>query len=313
MNLNTYLQMENDDKFEYFMKTRFATNRTPSYWVNWQNVTSHIKEHELNLNTLNYLVGKTNIKELAQQLFQQQPQLLKTVPILLASRDSKMDVLVLEKDNTMYTHNIDFSHPDLEKMDLYLDFMEDTGLLYFLSHELKESLVDYVFGVQVGLDTNGRKNRGGIQNEKILDNNLQTIVAHNSNLKAMTQATANSIKNSWQIEVPEVLQKGKAGGRRYDGAVYNAQQHSVTIIETNFYGSGGSKLKSVAGEFSSIYETSLKSAPNVKFTWISDGPGWNTAKNPLREAFDVIPTIINLHMVKQGMLEEIILANKNQL
>ncbi|MBA1433675.1 type II restriction endonuclease [Bombilactobacillus bombi] len=310
MNLVQYLHMKNDDKFAYFLKTRFITNRTPKYWVNWDNVMSNMQEHELNLNTLNYLVGKDNIKEIAYKLFQQQPQLLKSIPILLASRDLKMDVLTLEKDNKMSTYTVDFSHPDLHKLNQYLDFMEETGLLHFLSKGLKESLVDYLLGVQVGLDTNGRKNRSGAQNELILSRNLKAITKFNSNLEFITQATAKNIESHWRIKVPEMLQSGKKGGRRYDGAVYNTKQDSVTIIETNFYGSGGSKLKAVAGEFMSLYETSLKDTSNVKFVWISDGPGWDQAKNPLREAFDVIPTIINLHMVKSGMLEEIILANK---
>ena len=244
--------------------------------------------------------------DLAAQLFAEQPQLIQIIPVLLASRDTAMDVLAFDSHDEMYFYNIDFAKPDKNNITKYLDFMRDTGLLYFIGFELKQSLVDYVLGVQAGLDTNGRKNRSGSQNEDILERNLAKLASINPGLQYKAQATRKYILENWHLDVPEVLEKGKKGGRRYDGAIYNPKTQKVTIIETNFYGGGGSKLKAVAGEFSSLYETSLKDANNVNFVWISDGPGWDTAKNPMREAFDVIPLIINLSMVKQGMLAEIV-------
>ncbi|MSD83787.1 restriction endonuclease [Lactobacillus curvatus] len=307
MNFETYLGLSNKEKFNYFMETRFPTNRTPAYWVNWNNVLNNSREYEISLNTLEYLVGKDNIQEEARLLFTEQPNLLKVVPILLATRDLDINVLAFDEvTKQMYTYNVDFSKPDVNDMDDYLDFMTETGLFNFLSNYVNKSLVDYVYGVQVGLDSNGRKNRGGAENENILENNLKLLTKNNSNLRYKVQATGKWIKKNWDITVPEVLEKNAKGGRRYDGAVLNIEQNSVTIIETNFYNGGGSKLKAVAGEFSSIYQTSLKGAQNIKFVWISDGPGWDTAQNPMREAFDVIPTIINLEMVKEGMLAEII-------
>ncbi|MCH4170777.1 MAG: type II restriction endonuclease [Lactobacillus sp.] len=304
MNFNEYMAATNDEKFDYFMRTRFPTNRTPSYWVNWGNVTKNLAQYELELNTLNYLIGKPNIIEEAMHLFEQQPNLLTAVPILIASRELDIDVLAFKDDMDMYAYHIDFKNPDVNKLDEYIQFMLESGLLEFLRSGIKRSLVDYVYGVQAGLDSNGRKNRSGTENEIILENNLKILEKRHPNCHYKTQATAKFIKNKWDITVPEVLKPGKSGGRRYDGAVYNEFTKKVTVIETNFYGGGGSKLKAVSGEFSSIYETSLKDANQVGFAWISDGPGWDTAKNPLREAFDVIPTIFNLQMVKDNFLEE---------
>lgn len=310
MKLQEYLSMDNEAKFQYFMDTRFKTNRTPAYWVNWDNVISNMQEHELNLNTLNYLVGKVNIRKHAEKLFKNQPQLLKSIPILLASRDLEMDVLAFDDLGKMYSYDINFKSPNLERLEDYLNFIEETGLFNFLQKNLKQSLVDYVFGVQTGLDSNGRKNRSGTQNEDILERNLAHLLDSNKKLQYKTQATANYISENWGIVVPEALEEGKKGGRRYDGAVYNPDTNMVTVIETNFYGGGGSKLKAVSGEFSDIYRNSLETAPNVNFVWISDGPGWNTAKNPMREAFDAIPTIINLSMVQDGVLDEIVNGGK---
>ncbi|MCZ3622452.1 type II restriction endonuclease [Lactobacillus mulieris] len=310
MNLNEYLSMNNQDKFDYFMKTRTSTNRTPKYWVNWDKVIRDLKEHELNLNTLNYLVGKKNIRQEAKNLFISQPDLLKTIPVLLATRDSDLDVLAFDDIGRMYTYNINFHDIDISKIDKYINFIDETGLFDFLSQHVNRSLVDYVFGVEAGLDSNARKNRGGKQNEDILSHYLELMCKKDDELEYSTQATADAIMKRWNAYVPEILEKGRKGGRRYDGAVYNKATKKVLICETNFYGGGGSKLKAVSGEFSDLYATSLGPAKNVEFAWISDGPGWDTAKNPLFEAFQIIPNIFNLKMVQEGMLKELIKGEK---
>lgn len=306
MNYNEYMTLSNNEKFELFMNTLFPTNRTPSYWVNWNNVRNNIKAHELNLNTLNFLVGKENIKEEARKLFLSQPQLLNTVPILLAAREEEIGVLSFE-NNQMVANSLDFKNPDIKVIDKYLNFMEESGLLEFLANDLNKSLVDYVFGVQAGLDTNGRKNRSGSQNETILEYNLKNLAQRNNNLEFTTQATAKYIKDNWNITVPDAKDQKAKGGRRYDGAVFNKETRKVTLIETNFYGGGGSKLKAVSGEFSNLYNFLKNEAPNeINFVWISDGPGWETARNPMQEAFEIIPNIINLKMVRDRYLDAIV-------
>lgn len=304
MNVFEYLQLSNLDKFEYFMDTRFPTNRTSKYFVDWEKVVKHTRESDIGLNTLNYLVGKDNIAKEAKVLFSAQPQLLKLIPLLLATRERKLTILKINNQLDYYT--LDFDTIDADKIDEYLLFMNESGLLSFLKNDVNSNLIDYVYGVEVGLDTNARKNRGGTQNEDILEFNLRTAT-EDTNLKFSTQATASKIFQEWGIRVPEPLTDGAIGGRRYDGAVFNPDTNKVTVIETNYYGGGGSKLKAVCGEFSDIYLTSLRGAPNVDFIWISDGVGWNTAKNPLREAFDVIPNIFNLNMVRNGYLRDILL------
>jgi type II restriction enzyme len=299
--------MSPGEKFQYFMNTSFATNRTPEYWVNWDKVIGNTYNHELNLNTLNYLVGKKNIYKETFQLISQQPQLLKTIPILFASRDFKLDVLKMENSGMSY-YSLDFENPDLKQIDKYVKFMSDSGLLNFLENHANKSLVDFVFGVETGLDSNGRKNRSGTQNEIILEETLKQVV-ENKNWEFGTQETAKSILSKWNITIPERLEEDSRGGRRYDGVIYNFDEKTITIIETNFYGGGGSKLKAVAGEFTDLYNTNFKNSKNINFVWISDGPGWDTAKNPMREAFDDIPYILNLGMVNQGMLSEIIAKN----
>ena len=305
MRYEEYISMNLDDKFKYFMETRFPTNRTPSYWVNWYKVKENISQYEIMLNTMNYLVGKDDIESRAAELLNKQPDLIKVIPLLMACRDDNLNVLKYDEQFNMSNESLDFNKPNGE-IDKYIDFMKESGLLSFLGNHVTRSLVDYAYGVEVGLDSNGRKNRSGTENENILERNLKLLISHNPSCEYMIQATADSIKNKWDVVVPEALESGRKGGRRYDGAVFNKKTGKLTVIETNFYGGGGSKLKAVAGEFSEMYGQFLSNAENVDFAWISDGPGWDTAKNPMREAFDVIPNIINLNMVSEGYLSDIV-------
>ena len=113
------------------MDTRFSTNRTPSYWINWDNVLQNMASVEISLNTLNYLIGKDDIEELAKTLFTKQPELLQAIPILLASREGDIDVLAFNQNGEMYSYGVDFSKPDLSKLDNYIKFMDESGLFNF--------------------------------------------------------------------------------------------------------------------------------------------------------------------------------------
>lgn len=311
--LTEYLAATPQERFELFWDTRFPTNRLPTYWVDWSKATHMPSTAEIGLNTLNYLVGKgADAEHLAKSLFIEQPQLLSLVPILIASRDADFEVLFSTDDinalsyaSDIKYYQLDFKHPDMDNLDTYMQFIRESGLLHFIAYDLDKSLTDYVKGVEVGLNSNARKNRGGTQNENMFNATLAELCA-GTDWQYKSQATAQYILDAWGIVVPEVLAKGAKGGRRYDGAVFNPERNEVTVIETNFYGGGGSKLKAVSGEFSSLYETSLQRAPHVNFVWISDGKGWDTAKNPLREAFDVIPTIFNWRMIRDGYLDDVV-------
>lgn len=313
IDFKTYMKSTVDDKFQIFINNLFPTNRSPKYWVNWQKAYHFDASTEIKLNTLNYLVGKRDqVETLAYNLFKDNPELLQLVPLLIATRYAEIDVLATSlspEELSYYTadgyFDFNFNNPDPADFDQYFNFIKDSGLLEFIGYHVDRSLIDYVQGVNVGLDSNARKNRGGKQNEMMLENTMIEML-QGTNWKCQTQATGHFVESTWGITVPEVLKAGSKGGRRYDGAIYNPDRNEVTIIETNFYGGGGSKLKAVAGEFSSIYETSLRDAPHINFVWISDGKGWHTAVNPMREAFDVIPTIFNWRMIQQGYLKELI-------
>ncbi|UUX33549.1 type II restriction endonuclease [Fundicoccus culcitae] len=300
MLFNEYQSLDTLKKFDYFMSTLSKTNRTPEYYVNWEKVTRTMASQELSLNTLNYLVGKPNIKEEATALFESQPQLLKAIPLLIASRENNLDVLQIDDNNDIEIINLNFSTIDTNRLDEYTQFIEDTGLFSFLQNDLRKNLVDYVYGVEVGLDSNARKNRSGTMMEKIVDNYV-TKTGKSLGFDAMTQATPSIIKSKWNIDIPV-----DKSNRRFDNAIYNNRTHICYLIETNYYGGGGSKLKAVAGEFSDLNSFLKQSNENIKFVWVTDGQGWHTARFPLYESFSKIDYIFNIEMLSNDFLDDLL-------
>ena len=295
-----YKQLSKDKKFSVLMDTLSLTNRTPEYYVKWEKVEANTRSLEISLNTMNYLIGKENIYEEALELFTQQPQLIKTIPTLLAIRDEKFEVLRINEQAELLFENLDFKVIDKQNIKKYVDFANESGLLTFLSQKVTKSLVDYVFGVEVGLDSNGRKNRSGTFMEQIVEDKVAAICELRK-LEYLPQANATKIKTEWGIDVPY-----KESMRNHDFAIFNPKTKKLTIIEVNYYGGGGSKLKSVAGEFAELSAYFKAKSPNIQFVWITDGQGWHSANRPLRDAFEVIDYIINLKMMNVQYLEEIL-------
>lgn len=296
MKLNKYQTLTPDERLNLFLTTLSITNRTPEYYVNWDKVERETKQYELELNTLNYLIGKENIYEETLRLFEQQPNLIKAIPSLIASRDKVLDILSIDNNDDMSFERLDFSKIDTERIEDYVIFAEDSGLLDFLQNKANRSLVDYVYGVEAGLDSNARKNRSGTTMEGILERHVSKL-ASELGLEWKAQATAAYIKEKWNIEVP--VDKSE---RRFDVAVYSSKNNKLWLIETNYYGGGGSKLKAVAGEFTELSQFVVQSKDDVEFVWVTDGQGWKTAHLPLSEAFGHIVNVFNLNMLKNNYL-----------
>ena len=274
MNLNEYQTLKSDERLNLFLNTLSITNRTPEYYVNWDKVERETKQYELELNTLNYLIGKEDIYEETLRLFEQQPNLIKAIPSLIASRDKVLDILSIDENDDMSFERLDFSKIDTERL-------------------------DYVYGVEAGLDSNARKNRSGTTMEGILERHVSKL-ASELGLEWKAQATAAYIKEKWNIEVP--VDKSE---RRFDVAVYSEKINKLWLIETNYYGGGGSKLKAVAGEFTELSQFVVQSKDDVEFVWVTDGQGWKTAHLPLSEAFGHIVNVFNLNMLKNNYLHDL--------
>jgi type II restriction enzyme len=280
---------------DYFYRTLKKTITRWDYFVNWAKVFGNVGNIEKELNLLNYLIGKDNIEQEFLELIKEYPSIIKLIPILVACREKHFEILT-NFENGIFTY--DFFQIDT-KTDpkSVLVFAQSIGFLELLKSKRIKSVVDYVIGVEVGLDSNGRKNRGGTSMESIIEFFVKDVCQKNR-LQYMPQADAKKIRQNWGL----TLNVDKSE-RKIDFAV--KKQNKLILIETNFYGGGGSKLKATAGEYKSMFDF-WKSSGN-DFIWITDGKGWETTKRPLEETFNHINYILNLDMVSKGLLEDIII------
>lgn len=299
--LEEYKKLAPTERLSIFMESLSMTNRTPEYYVNWNKVYRETRKYEVELNTLNYLIGKENIFDEAYALFSKQPDLLCAIPSLIACRETKLDILSVDEKDNMSFYSLDFARIDKSKILEYTNFVQQTGLLNFLKEKANRSLVDYVYGVEAGLDSNARKNRSGTTMENIVERNVEKV-CREYGLEYMAQASATYIKNRWDITVP--VDKSE---RRFDVAIYNPNTNRLWLIETNYYGGGGSKLKAVAGEFTELNAFVRDTPDSVEFVWVTDGQGWHTAHRPLAEAFGHIDYVFNLEMLRTEYFRDLFL------
>ncbi len=290
------------DVFNYLKYNLTDSISTWDYFVNWEKVISNFRDIEIHLNTLNYLIGKDNIEVELRNLLQQIPIILNTIPILLASRTGNLDILTDYKNGNLKYQNFHFADKSIsgiltdKEIDEAVQFIKGTGILELFKNRTIKSIPDYVLGIEVGLDSNGRKNRCGTLMEEIVEEFVQSICQSN-HLSYIKQATPEIIFKNWDIKV-EV----DKSSRRFDFAINN--QGLLYLLEVNFYSGGGSKLKATAGEYKMLFD--FLSVQNHKLIWITDGLGWKSTLKPLEETFNHIDYILNLNMVSIGLMNEII-------
>ena len=279
--------------FDKLMETFRDSIKTWDYFVNWEKVFSNKEELEIILNKLNYLLGKEDLKKEFKKLYDSNPDIVKALPILLAVREKEIELFDNETKKSEFFNFLKLDN-DFEK---YYKFLENTGLVKLFQKDGIKNLVDYVLGVEVGLDSNGRKNRGGKIMEKIVESFIKDFAKKN-NLEYLSQVTPSIIKKNWGVDI-----KINKSERSFDFAIYNKSNGKIKIIETNFYNGGGSKLKAVCGEFKSLHKEIVKQG--VDFIWITDGKGWKTARKPLEEVYNHNKYIFNLNMLENNIFDEI--------
>lgn len=280
--------------FNNLITTFKSSIKTWDYFVNWKKVFANGSNLEITLNKLNYLLGKDNLKEEFKKLYSSNPDIVKALPVLLAVRENKLEVFDKVIKNSEF---FDFSSTE-KNPDKYYEFLEKSGLAHLFQKDGIKNLVDYVMGVEVGLDSNGRKNRGGSLMEEIVESFIRDLCNRNG-FEYLSQARATAIKSKWNVDV-----KVDKSERSFDFAVFNPKNKKVKLFEVNFYNGGGSKLKAVCGEFKSLY-TELKEQ-NIDFIWITDGLGWFTTKRPLEETYNHNEYVFNLNMLEAGILDKLL-------
>lgn len=289
-----------NEVFNFLITNLKPSNMLWSYFVNWEKVLHNTKQIELALNNLNYLIGKENFDKEFKFLLKENPNLAKVIPALIVrdgSNKKKFKILVDYRNKKLVYEDYDFTKEKLSDEDTkkYLTFVKETGLKDLIINKKIRNLVDYMIGVEAGLDSNGRKNRGGRAMEDIVEAFIVDL-CKKKKFEYLKEANSEKIKQKFGYDVPV-----DKSSRRYDFVIDNKKE--LFIFETNFYGGGGSKLKSTAGEYRNLFDVL---AGKYKFIWITDGFGWNTTAKPLRETFDHNDYLFNLTMLEKGILESLI-------
>ena len=298
---NENLKCKTDDEiFDFFIASLKPSNMLWSYFVNWEKVLRNTKQIELALNNLNYLIGKDDFDKEFKFLLKENPNLAKVIPALVVrdgSNKKKFNILVDYKNKKLVYEDYDFTKEKLSDEDIekYLTFAKETGLKDLIINKKIKSLVDYMIGVEAGLDSNGRKNRGGHAMEDIVEAFIVDL-CNKRKLRYLKEANAEKIKQEFGYDVPV-----DKSSRRYDFVIDNGKE--LFIFETNFYGGGGSKLKSTASEYRNLFDVLTG---KYKFIWITDGLGWKTTAKPLRETFNHNDYLFSLVMLEKGILEFVV-------
>lgn len=232
---------------------------------------------------VNSLNGE-NFKRDFDNLIAKYPDCLKAIPILMAVREN--EIHCQDKNGSV---NYKFSQK-VQSAEQYKYFMRETGLFDMLQKHIISNLYDYVTGVEVGLDSNGRKNRGGDQMENLVERYLRE-----AGVAYYKEMYLTEIERKWNMNLSAISAKGKST-KRWDFVVKTS--NCVYVIETNFYTSGGSKLNETARSYKMIAEEA-KTVEGFEFVWITDGGGWTSARRNLEETFDVMEHLYNIADMEQ--------------
>ena len=270
------------------------------YYIDFEKVHRNVDNIKVELNILNSLIGSKNIEVDFENLMRKYPEVLKCIPLLLAVRANE---IYCQDENGGHLFQFDFgkyppnSHAHYER---YKYFMRETGLFDLLENHIVNNLVDYATGVETGLDSNGRKNRGGHLMEDLVESfiNKAGFVKDKTYFKEMY---IHQITAKWGIDLSAISNQGKME-KRFDFVVKTPTM--IYGIETNFYGSGGSKLNETARSYKTL-ALETDTIDGFTFVWFTDGKGWTSARHNLEETFDVMEHIYNINDMENGIIQEV--------
>lgn len=265
-----------------------------TYYVDFKKVYKNTDELKIELNILNSLIGSKNIEDDFRKILNEYPNVLRCIPILLAVRNS--EIYATDNGDTI---KYSFKNMNLS-IDQYCVFMQKTGLFNLIKNHIISNLVDYVTGVETGLDSNGRKNRTGHLMENLVEKYIINagFVKDTNYFKEMY---ISDITKRWNIDLSSISNTGKTE-KRFDFVVKT--ERTIYVIETNFYSSGGSKLNETARSYKNIAIES-NNIKGLKFVWFTDGKGWESARHNLEETFDVMKHLYNLNDLENNVIKKI--------
>ncbi len=276
--------------FDYWLAQMRKSINTYSFYVDFDKVYANVDAMKIELNILNSLIGSQNVEKDIRFIFEKYPETLKCIPTLLAVRQNE---IYAQDEEGSFLFN--FTKPNYT-IDGYIMFMRKTGLLNLISEHIVNNLVDYALGIETGLDSNGRKNRGGHQME-----NLVELYLKKAKVEYYKEMYLTEVESKWGIDLSAISAEGTTT-KRWDFVVKT--QDKIYVIETNFYSAGGSKLNETSRSYKMIAEEA-KTIPNFEFMWITDGGGWRSARRNLAETFNVMEHIYNIADMENGVFDKV--------
>lgn len=265
-----------------------------TYYVDFEKIYINVDKVKVELNILNSLIGSKNIEEEFQNILIKYPETLECIPLLLAVRSR--EIFVKDEINE-YLFKFDKM---VYSMKDYIRFMKESGLFDLLQNHIINNLYDYVLGIEVGLDSNGRKNRGGHLMENLVESYI-IKAGYKKDINYFKEMYLKDIEKKWNLDLSE-MSGHNTSTKRFDFVIKTDKQ--VYVIETNFYSSGGSKLNETARSYKMLAQESKK-VESVTFIWFTDGTGWNSARKNLEETFNELETLYNIDDLENGILEKL--------
>ena len=281
----------NNRNFDEWISNFRSSIANYKYYVDFDVVYENVEKFKIELNILNSLISSKNIENVFLNIIKDYPNTLRCIPFLLAVR--QIEILVQDKE-TFYMYNFAEINYAPEQ---YAVLMRETGLFDLLENHMVSSLIDYALGVEVGLNSNGRKNRGGHLMEDLVESHIKKA-GFKEYYKEMY---LTDVEAKWKLDLSKISGDGTST-KRFDFVIKTDDM--VYGIETNFYASGGSKLNETARSYKMIAEEA-KDINGFKFVWITDGDGWKSARRNLKETFDVLENLYCINDMEKGKLKQL--------
>ncbi len=286
-----------DELSDAICASLLKTNRTYDFWVDWDKANRNSNEYKYQLGLLATLKGSDTPRKDLERLLRRYPEVAEAFPRLLAEHENQLTVLSRQSHPFKYI-DLDFSTRDRSSADIrqLATFAEKTGLLEMLSNVAQPQ--DYLFGVEVGLDSNARKNRSGVVLESLVSDAVDALARVNKGVVCLKQPILNQAAKTFDVECPSSM-----SARRLDFALL--RRGVPTNIEVNFYGGTGSKPSEIVGAYCD--RARILKEHGRRFVWVTDGPGWLKMRNPLRVGVEGIDYVLNYQMLHDGLLARILL------
>ena len=281
--------------FDSWIKNFRNSVATWDYYVDFEKVYQNVNSIKVELNLLNSLIGSDDIENEFRSLVEEYPKVMKAIPILIAKREFEIKVNDCNSDYVFDFKKMNYS------VNEYCLFMENTGLFNLLQNHIVKDLTDYVKGIEVGMDTNARKNRTG----HIMEDLVESFIVKSGfikNISYFKEMRKSDIEKVFSIDLSSISNNGKSE-KRFDFVI--CANNCIYAIEANFYSGGGSKLNETARS----YEMLARQAKNIegfRFIWFTDGHGWNLAKNNLRQTFEVLDDVYSIDDLENDILKTIV-------